>query len=117
MLRFLALLKPEMLAQGWRAIGMAWGGWGLEKTSGLQTGESGRMDTGGWGLGCRNEERMGILRMTDMQATCRIFNMGTAPHLLSLFNLLCLDSCGDVYTYKKTRVPRGSFPEVTWLVR
>lgn len=44
--RFLALLKPDMLAQGWKDLGMALGGWGHEKASGLQPGEF-----GGWGGG------------------------------------------------------------------
>lgn len=98
MLRFLALLKPEMVAQGWRDIGLAWGGRGLEKTGGLQTGESGGCDIGGWDLGCRNEERIRMVKTADRQATCRILNMGIAPHLISLFNLPSPDYCSNGYT-------------------
>lgn len=82
MLRFLALSKPQMFAQGWRDIGLAWGGRGLEKTGGQQTGESGGWDIGGWDLGYRNEESIGILKTADMQAPCRILNMGIAAHFI-----------------------------------
>lgn len=39
MLGLLALSKPEMSAPEWRNIGVAWGGWALGKTGGLQAGK------------------------------------------------------------------------------
>lgn len=48
-------------------------------------------------MGCRNEESIGIVKREDGQATWRILNVGTAPHLISLFNLLNPDCCSDGY--------------------
>ena len=67
---------------------MAWGGWGLEETRRLQAGEFGGWETGGWDLGCRNEERPEIVKMAEMQDTCRICHMCKAPYLILVFKLL-----------------------------
>lgn len=67
MLRFLAPLKPEMLAPEWRGIGMARGGWALGKTGGLQAGKFERQEAGGWDLGHKNEERIGTVKMAEIQ--------------------------------------------------
>lgn len=72
---------PEMLAQGWRDIGMAWGDWGLEKTSGLQAGEFGGWDTRGWDLGCRNEEGIRLVRWQTYGQP--VESLACGQHLLS----------------------------------
>lgn len=45
---------------------MAWGGWALEKTSGLKDGKFERWETEGWDLGTRNEERIGTVKMVEI---------------------------------------------------
>lgn len=67
MLRFLALLRPEMLAQEWTGIGKAWGGQAFEKTSGLEDGKFEKWEMGRWDLGHRNEERIGTVKMAEVQ--------------------------------------------------
>lgn len=58
---------------------MAGGGWGLKKTSGLQAGEFGGWETGGWDLGYRNKERTGIMTMAEKQDICRPLVMCETP--------------------------------------